>query len=79
MTIDEFNLENPIKRVIPDQCWCGAENRLADDHICGECVEHCELRAHREGRDSPRDVELRRQLAERATERFHPGAERRSA
>lgn len=60
MTIDEFNHANPIHRHIPDECWCGAPSRQADDHICGECPQHCELAAHREGRPSPRDVELRR-------------------
>lgn len=60
MTIDDFNRAYPVHKAPPAACWCGAENRQADDHICGECAEHCELAAHREGRESPRDVELRR-------------------
>lgn len=60
MTIWEFNERHPVHRVVPDTCWCGNASRQADDHICGECPEHCELAAHREGRPSPRDVELRR-------------------
>lgn len=60
MTIDEFNQLNPIRRILPTTCWCGAPSQQADDHMCGECPDHCELEAHREGRPSPRDVELRR-------------------
>jgi hypothetical protein len=64
MTIEEFHAAHPIHRIIPDECWCGAPAKQAADHICGECPEHCELAAHREGRESPRDVELRRQRAD---------------
>lgn len=59
MTIEEFHQANPIRRQLPETCWCGEQARQADDHICGECPEHCELAAHREGRPSPRDVALR--------------------
>lgn len=65
MTIDEFHAAYPVRRILPDSCWCGASNRQATDHLCGECPVHCELAAHREGRPSPRDVELRRQLEDR--------------
>ena len=61
VTIEEFNATYPVRRVVPDDCWCSKPNRQAEDHICGECPAHCELEAHREGRPSPRDVELRRQ------------------
>jgi hypothetical protein len=60
MTIEEFHAAHPIHRQVPETCWCGKESRQADDHICGECPAHCELEAHREGRPSPRDEELRR-------------------
>lgn len=60
MTIEEFNRAYPVRRIVEDTCWCGARSRQAEDHICGECPQHCELAAHREGRPSPRDVELRR-------------------
>ncbi|MDI6911512.1 hypothetical protein [Nocardioides sp.] len=56
MTINEFNEIYPVRRILPETCWCGAENRRAEDHICGECPEHCELAAHREGRPSPARV-----------------------
>jgi hypothetical protein len=80
MTIDDFNRENPVRRVLPDTCWCGSTNRQADDHICAECPGHCELVAHREGRESPRDVELRRQLVGRQRQGgVHPSAERQPA
>lgn len=80
MTIDDFNRMYPVRKVMPDTCWCGEANDQADDHRCPECPEHCELAAHREGRDSPRDAELRRQLVvQRRRPRMVPLGERRSA
>lgn len=66
MTIEEFHRLHPIRRTLPQECWCGAKAGEAEDHMCGECSEHCELAAHREGRPSPRDVELRRLRVEQA-------------
>lgn len=60
MTIEEFHQTYPVRRVFPETCWCGSTAGLADDHMCGECPSHCELEAHRQGRPSPRDIELRR-------------------
>lgn len=67
MTIEEFNRQTPIHHLAPTSCWCGKPNRLADDHVCGECPDHCELAAHREGRPSPRDAELRRIRSDTST------------
>jgi hypothetical protein len=68
MTIEEFHQAYPIRHLPPEQCWCGAENGQAEDHICGECPAHCELEAHRQGRPSPRDVEIRRLRAAAAAQ-----------
>lgn len=65
MTLDEFNRRNPVRFVPPSQCWCGASNRGAEDHLCPECLVHCELAAHRDGRLSPRAEALHQIRTER--------------
>lgn len=77
MTLEEFNRMHPVHRIMPEECWCGEPAGQADDHLCGECPTHCELAAHREGRPSPRDEELRR--LRRVSAAAIPPVERRSA
>jgi hypothetical protein len=57
VTIEEFDERVPVHRVVGIICPCGEPAQDVEDHVCGECVEHCRL-------DRYRRAEEQRRLAE---------------